>query len=133
MILQQKQVDRAYALNVRFIAKPTQSLSVPGQAFNIKLAMEMYKKGQPIEKVKGFYEKEGFECPDFNMMSRIEKLQALADYRILRKEKAEKLDTTYDKANQKFNQHVLEQKAKNQAKQSKPGGDSDTGKPPVAV
>lgn len=125
MILQQKQVKRDYFIVIKTINKPGQSMTIPGQSFNVKLAMEQYKKGTIVERVKGFYEKQGFETPDFNSMSHIEKLQALADYRKLAKEAASRLDSSHLKANKQYQKDVLEKETAAKAKQST----DDTGKP----
>jgi len=83
MILQQKLEKRKYQLPKQK-ETPQQSITIPGQALNLKFAMEQFKRGSLIERTKGFYEKEGMVSPDFGSMSRIERLQALADFRKLK-------------------------------------------------
>lgn len=132
MILQKKLVDVKFNINFRLIEKPTNSLAVPGQAMNLKLAMEQYKKGTLIEKVKGYYEREGFEAPDFNMMSRIEQLHALSEFRHEKASAAKRLDDAYDKANQKYNEDVKRSKkaVQKDEQQQHGGGSTDKSEPP---
>lgn len=124
MILQQKLSAKKYALPGGVGAKVTPSLTVPGIGFNLALAMEQYKRGTLVERVKGFYEKEGFETPEFDKMTKLDQLYELAKYRKMRKEAANNLEAAYAKANQKQQANeVLEQKKKAE----KPGRSTDSG------
>lgn len=127
MILQEHLVKLPHYEVVKNEKNAKQSMSIPGQAFNLKLAMEQYKRGSLVERAKGFYEKQGFETPDFNSMSHIEKLQALAEYRQIAKATREKLDGNIAKANNKFKADVLEKQKQAKAKGGKASDDS--GKP----
>lgn len=117
MILQKKLVDNRYSLVTSTQEKKTESFTIPGQGFNLSLAMQQYKKGTLVERVHGFYEKNGFETPDFNQMTKLEQMEALAKYRKIVKEKELLL-------NQKRKDHV--QKLEKERKE-KPQGNSDTG------
>lgn len=127
MILQQKQTGKKYALSVKPTGKVTPSLSIPGQAFNINLALQQYKKGNLTDRVAGYYESEGMDVPDFNMMTNLEKLEELAKYRKIVKEKAAKLDAAHTLANQKYQKDVLE---KQNQKESPGERKNDSGEPP---
>lgn len=112
MILQKKMVDRPYALVTKTNTKPQLSMSVPGAAFNLKLAMEQYKRGTLVERVKGYYEAQGFETPEFDKMTKLERLEALAQYRKISREAAARLDASHEKANHKYNEDVRIKKEK---------------------
>mgnify|MGYP003375793061 CR=1 FL=1 len=129
MILQQKMVDRPYQLITKSIEKPKLSMSIPGAAFNLKLAMEQYKKGSLVERVKGYYEAKGFETPEFDKMSKLERMEALAHYRQQSKALATKLDANDYKANQKHANDVrIKQQKEAEAKRQATGNRrSDTG------
>lgn len=122
MILQKKLVDRPFQLPTAGSIKPTQSLTIPGAAFNIKLAMEQYRRGTLIERTQGYYASKGMDSPDFSMMDRIQQLQALAEYRKIVKEKTIKLNN---------HEAILEKQAKaKRGETGKRGG--DTIQPPDA-
>lgn len=106
---------------------PTQGLTIPGQGFNLRYAMEQYKRGSLVERAVAFYEKEGMEMPDFQSMTRIEKLSALADYR----KEVERTKTLLNN-NEKRKADVLEQQQKAKQQESERvqrKSDSDGGKP----
>lgn len=120
MILQKKLVDRPYQLPTAGKTKPTQSLTIPGGAFNIKVAMDQYRRGTLVERTQGYYAKQGMDSPDFSTMDRIQQLEALAHYRQIVKEKKLKLDN---------HEAILEKAAKAKREATgKRGG--DTAEPP---
>lgn len=55
-------------------------ITMPGQAVDIKQVIEMYSRGTMEERARGFYEQEGMPIPDFERMSKIERLEKLAEY-----------------------------------------------------
>lgn len=123
MILAEK-LQQADANSLRVpLFKVTESITVPGQAMDLAYAMKQYKKGSLIERAKAFYESKGFEMPEFNMMSRVEKLQALAVYRKLAKESFDNIQTTQNEILQQ-----REEKAAKAAAERK----SDRGEQPDA-
>lgn len=132
MILQEKLENRAYNISYKPLEKPTQSLTIPGAGFNIKLAMEQYKRGTLVERVKGYYEKQDMVVPDFNQMDRIQKLEALAHFRQVVKDKTAKLDAAHLEAIKKQQAHVLEQKQKQKEASESGKRSGDTTKPPDA-
>lgn len=99
--------------------KNNNSLTIPGLAMNLKFAMEQFKRNTLIEKTKAYYETKGFEMPNFSMMSRIERLQALSDFRHLKQKSFDEIIKTQKDA--------LEQKQT--AKAAKAAKDSG-GNPP---
>lgn len=111
MILQQRVESQNAYMVQKPTGVPTQSLTIPGQGFNLKYAMEQYKRGSLVERAIAFYEKEGLEMPDFKSMSRIEKLEALANYRIERKRLEELL---INNQNRQADVLAKQQKAKQQ-------------------
>lgn len=58
-------------------------LTIPGQTVDLVKALQSYTRNSLEEKVKGYYEKEGMPIPDFHHMDKIQRLQALSDYRTL--------------------------------------------------
>lgn len=127
MIQQTPLVKKAYSKQTKFVEKLSESLSIPGQGFNLKLAMEQYKRGTLVERVKGYYENHGMVSPDFGMMDRIGKLHALSEFRTMRKVAEKKLDSAYDKANKKYKEDVLEKT------KAKAGGKTDSEDTPKSV
>lgn len=55
------------------------SLTIPGQSVNISDAITRYSAPTILEKVKGYYEEEGMELPNFDRLDKVERLQLLAD------------------------------------------------------
>lgn len=81
MIQQQHQETKKGYLIPRAQGVPTESLTIPGQAINLKYCMQQYLRGSLIDRAVGFYEKEGMTSPDFSKMDRVDKLAALGEYR----------------------------------------------------
>lgn len=102
--------------------KVTESLTLPDQGINIKYAMEQYKRGQLVEKVKGYYEKEGMVSPDFSMMTRLQKLQALADFRKMRAAAETEMIRLHNDAKTKHNESLAKKKAEEANRRSDPDG-----------
>lgn len=55
------------------------SLTIPNQAVDIKIAITRFSAPSIEERLKGYYEEEGLELPNFDRMDKIERLQLLAD------------------------------------------------------
>lgn len=55
------------------------SLTIPNQAVNIADAINRYSAPSILEKLKGYYEEEGLELPNFDRLDKVERLQLLAD------------------------------------------------------
>lgn len=126
MILQVKQVDRPYSLVTKTVEKAKLSMAIPGAAFNLKLAMEQYKKGSLVERVKGYYEAKGFETPEFDKMTKLERMEQLAIFRKQKRELADKLDKSHEKANLKFNEDVRIKQEKTKAAETTANRRADT-------
>lgn len=124
MILQIKQQNRPYQLPTAGSTKVTQSLTIPGQAFNLAYAMEQYKRGNLVERALGYYEKQGMEIPDVRMMDKIERMELLAHYRQLVKNSQTNIEADFNRAKKRNNELVEKQKAE-KAAAAKPGGDAD--------
>lgn len=68
------------------------SLTIPNQSINISDAITRYSAPSIAEKLKGYYEEEGLELPNFDRLDKVERLQLLADAKanlFTLKEKAE--------------------------------------------
>jgi len=74
----------------RGIAKPESAkkikLTIPARTITPLEAYEMYRMGQPIDAVAGYYDREDMLPDDFYMMDRIQKFHALAECRERMKE-----------------------------------------------
>lgn len=57
------------------------SLTIPGQAIEIGLAVKRFSAPTIQERLKGYYEQEGLELPNFDRLSKIERLDLLAESR----------------------------------------------------
>lgn len=55
------------------------SLTIPNQAVDIKIAITRFSAPSIEARLKGYYEEEGLELPNFDRMDKIERLQLLAD------------------------------------------------------
>lgn len=55
------------------------SLTIPNQSVNISDAITRYSAPTIAEKLKGYYEDEGMELPNFDRLDKVERLQLLAD------------------------------------------------------
>jgi len=55
------------------------SLTIPNQSVNISDAITRYSAPSIAEKLKGYYEEEGMELPNFDRLDKVERLQLLAD------------------------------------------------------
>lgn len=118
-MIQQIHIETRKAYTLPVVGKEQRSLTVPGLAINLQYAMKQYKMGSPIEKMKAIYEEEGVIMPNFNMMSRIEKLEELAKFRQLKTESISQLNNIRNEA---IREESIQKEAAAQRK-------SDTGKP----
>lgn len=131
MILQEKLSKQKYHLLTKHNEKKaTKSLTIPDQGFNLTHAMQQYKKGQLIERVKGYYDQQGMESPDFNMMDKFQKLQALADFRTMRQQAEDRIKETISNHKKKLKDEAEKSVPKGQTKGEAAGGDTNT--PPDA-
>lgn len=55
------------------------SLTIPNQAISIKIAVDRFSAPSIQERLKGYYEEEGLELPNFDRLDKVERLQYLAD------------------------------------------------------
>lgn len=74
-------------------------ITMPGMALNPGRAIEQMALGRIEERVRTFYEQEGMVIPDFYMMDRIDKLQALENYRAYAKRIRDEITNGYDAYN----------------------------------
>lgn len=100
-MIQQIHIEAIKAYKFPRVGVRQLSLTVPGLAINLEYAMKQYKMGSPIEKMKAIYEEEGMIMPNFNMMTRIEKLQELAKFREMRIDSISQLNNLQNEAIQK--------------------------------
>lgn len=68
-------------------------ITMPGLSIDVKKALQQYAMGTMEERAKGYYEDKGMPIPDFDHMSRIERLVQLGIYRQQIKEANEQLET----------------------------------------
>lgn len=87
-------------------------ITMPGLGVDIKQIMLMYARGSEVERAKGYYEKVGMPIPDFDRMSHIEKLEALAQIRKQKKEAEGKINSELKKADAKKQDAILQNKVK---------------------
>lgn len=96
-------------------------LTVPNLHLDIKQNQFKLSTGQIEDRVKGYYEKHGFEIPDFDRLDKIGKIQALSDMRKkvqLNEEKLKKLNNQAEKAAKKAQDDKLKaEQSKQQDKQ----------------
>jgi len=57
------------------------SLTIPNQGINISDAITRFSAPAIAERLKGYYEQEGLEMPNFDRLDKIERLQLLAEAR----------------------------------------------------
>lgn len=75
------------------------SLTIPHQAIDIGKSVLRYSAPSIQEKLKGYYEEEGLELPNFDRLDKVERLQMLADAKASMfhaKEKAENAVADYE-------------------------------------
>lgn len=129
MKLQPKQANSATTFpnqNIIVLGPPQQSLAIPDQAMNLEYAMKQYKRGTLEERAKGYYEQKGLEVPDFDRMSKIEKLMQLAEFRKITKNASDTIGVGINNLKNIKNELVQQEKAKASA------GKGNTVKPDTA-
>lgn len=102
-------------------------LTIPVKTRSPIEAFKLLRQGQPIDRIAGYYEKEGLITKDFHFMDHIEKLHMLAEVRsLMDRSKTEIEAVTADYIN---NQNKLKDEQNSQAEQQrkeaedrKPGG-----------
>lgn len=87
-------------------------ITIPGLGVNIANVMQMYARGSLEERAKGYYEKKGMEVPDFAMMSKIERMEALSEYQKTVINENKKLDTLAEKIEVAKKEAILQKKIK---------------------
>jgi len=70
-------------------------LTIPVKTRSPLEAFKMLRQGQPIDRIAGYYEKEGMITKDFHFMDRIEKLHMLADCRALMDRSKTEIEAAY--------------------------------------
>lgn len=73
-------------------------ITMPGMATNVKQALRMYRDGSFVEKAGAYYEEEGMPIPNFDRMSKIDRLMALNEVRERMISKKKSLDEMNSKA-----------------------------------
>lgn len=71
--------------------------------------LQMLNAGSLIENTRAFYEEEGMEVPDFDKLTKIEKMEALAEYRTMLQQKRAEMQEHAKKAVEK--EQLKQQKA----------------------
>jgi len=96
-------------------------LTIPVKTRSPLEAFQMLRQGQTIDRIAGYYEKEGMITKDFHFMDRIEKLHMLADCRALMDRSKTEIEEAYsDYVN---NQNKLKDEQNNQVtKEGEPSG-----------
>lgn len=97
-------------------------ITMPGLAVNIQRAMQQYNLGDPVIQAKGWYEQQNMPIPDFDRMSKIDRLMALESYRKEAKAKTNLLDDLEKNVNTKIKEKELSNlinKKVNESKQAK--------------
>lgn len=92
-------------------------LTIPVKTRSPIEAFQMLRQGNPIDRIAGYYEKEGMLSKDFHFMDKIEKLHMLSDVKAMRdrtKDEILRLDNEFkanqiNQANVKDNQVAKEQ------------------------
>lgn len=88
----------------RGIAKPEtntmRSITMPARVITPMDAYILYSQGSPIDRMAGYYKKQGLLNDDFYMMDQVGRLKALADYRALAKELGSKVEILQGQENE---------------------------------
>lgn len=103
-------------------------LTQPGMASKATEALAKLKAGTLIDQAKGYYDTMGIEVPDFNMMDKVQKLNALNEYR----ESFEKNKTAFKAALVKQKEAAVKAQKAAEAK-AKPSSSPDQTTPPNAT
>lgn len=126
MILQKHLVE--YPVPEKAVGK---KITIPGLGVSIANVMQMYARGSLEERAKGYYEKKGMEVPDFAMMSKIERMEALSEYQKTVINENKKLDTVAEKIEAAKKEAILQKKIKDkvdeQQQQQGPSKDKQGG------
>lgn len=69
---------RGFPLDPTIMPAGGRSLTIPNQAIDISIALKRFSAPTIEEKLKGYYEEEGMELPNFDRLDRIERLDLLA-------------------------------------------------------
>lgn len=67
-----------------------QRITLNARVIDSKEAFQLYHQGHIIDRMAGFYDQEGYLEPDFYMMDKVARLQALNRYKDMRDEAKEK-------------------------------------------
>lgn len=80
------------------------SITLPARVITPLDAYVLYSQGSPIDRMAGYYKKQGILDDDFFMMDQVGRLNALAQYRELTKQLKEDVDVLTVKKNEFENQ-----------------------------
>jgi len=84
----------------------SRSITLPARVITPLEAYQLYSQGHPIDRMAGYYKKQGILNDDFFMMDQVGRLNALAQYRELTKQLAEDVKTLQAQE-QEFKQQEL--------------------------
>lgn len=70
-----------------------QRLTINARVINTKEAYALYHQGHVVDRMAGYYEQQGYLEPDFYMMDKVSRLQALNRYRQMMQDAREKQKT----------------------------------------
>lgn len=124
----QTHLKRAVSARVYNRTPEGKMLTQPNRAVNILQALNMYQAGTLENKAKAYYEEQGMPIPNFDMMDKIEKYQALNEFKERAKEKVRSLralDQKQAENHQKLINQRIEQKADEQLQRSRGTGSND--------
>lgn len=103
------------------------SLTVPGMAINVRDQLIRLQRGEPIERMAGVYASHaGIEIPEFEKMSRLEKLDWAAQHREQLQETKERILHQLRETEKQKHEKEKTQKA---ATDNSGDPESDNGKP----
>lgn len=87
-------------------------LTLPNMSVNVRQALGMYRDKSMEEKMGAYYEEAGQPIPNFEMMDKIERLEALNEWRNKTIEKQDKLNSLNDQAKKAYDEMVINNKIK---------------------
>lgn len=106
------------------IAVSGKPITMPNRSVDIKTAIKNMAFGSIENRAGAFYEEQGIQIPDFRMMDRIQKLQALEQYRA-------DVNKLRNKALTIESNYLTAKKSQNDKQKAQTGGTPDTGGTPT--
>lgn len=70
----------------------TKKITMTGLSVDVSRAMQQYAQGTLESRIQSYYEMSGMSVPDFHMMSKIERLESLNEYKKQVKESTVELE-----------------------------------------